>query len=115
MQPNSSNPHGGTQVPLKQILFESQSPMPSSTMPLQSLSRLSQVSGDGLMSGTQVTDPSSWHSVTPCAQTPYIPVWHGSPLPWQTTPSNRNTLSLKSPSSGQFGLAPAPSQSSQAT
>ena len=73
-------------------------PSPSSTMPLQSLSRLSHFSAPLMTAGLQMMPAPTWHSVTPCAQTPGIPVSHGSPPPSQVTPSIVNTLSLKSPS-----------------
>src|SRR5665213_707443 len=90
-----------------------QRPVPSSTWPLQSLSRLSHFSGVAVTVGLQTIVPPPWHCVTPSAQTPCSPVLHGTPPPLHVTPVNLKTLSLKSPSSGQL-VALAPSQSSQA-
>src|SRR5262245_24481465 len=113
-QGNSLSSHRRMHTPLLQTKPVWHRPLPSSTMPLQSLSRLSHFSAVGLTAGLHVMPAPTWHSVTPCAQTPGIAVSHGSPPPSQITPSMRNTLSLKSPSFPNQVMLFAPSQSSNA-
>src|SRR4051794_25743469 len=53
---------------------------PSSTLPLQLLSRLSQTSFVGPVVRTQLMTPA-WHTFVPAAQTPIWPVEHAAPPP----------------------------------
>ncbi len=113
-QGNSLLLQGPTHFPCVQTWPLGQSPSPSSTIPLQSLSRLSHFSAVGLIVALQVGAPLTTHWVTPLAQTPRRPVSQGTPPPLQVTPENWKTLSLKSPSFPGQEVAFAPSQSSQA-
>ena len=105
---------GPTHFPCTQTWPVGQSPSPSSTIPLQSLSRLSHFSALGLIVATQVGVPPTTHWVMPFAQTPCMVVWQGTPPPSQVTPVMAKTLSLKSPSFPNQVVVLAPSQSSQA-
>src|SRR4051794_40574861 len=102
------------QVPWTQVAPAEQSPSPSSTSPLQSLSRLSQISGPAVICGLQTRSPPGWHCVMPAAHTPSCLVSHGSPPPLHVTPLTLNTLSLKSASLPNQVVSFAPSQSSNA-
>src|SRR4029077_8507953 len=74
--------------------------LPSSTMPLQSLSRVSPFSVLGIPVWRQVVVvPPAAHSVTPPAQIPIaLGTVQGSPPRLQDRPDTKNTKSLKSPS-----------------
>jgi hypothetical protein len=111
--PNSTPPQLDVQRPRVQTSPNTHG-LSSSTTPLQSLSSPSHTSRLGMSSGSHVPGIAPvLQPVTPCAHTPGLPVSQGSPPPAQRTPVKRNTLSLKSPSSGQL-LSFAPSQSSHA-
>src|SRR5690606_24571798 len=96
---NSPELQEATHLPWKQWRPTGQSPSPSSTAPLQSLSMLSQRSSVGCTAGRHSgAPPSSEQSVSPAAQAPCRPVSHGCPAPLQVSPVTKKTKSLKSPS-----------------
>ena len=86
---------GGTHSPLTQISCGLSQVAPSSTTPLQSLSRPSQRSGSPAPSGTQCSVPLS-QLVTPVAQMPMPPVAQAWPAPPHSTPLTLITGFVKS-------------------
>src|SRR3954451_9057428 len=74
-----------THAPRSQTLPAAHRLLPLSTVPSQSLSRPSHVSAPEAVDCTQVSAPA-WHCWMPAEQTPFLPVSHASPPPWQVMP-----------------------------
>ncbi len=102
-QTNSPPPHLGTQLPLSHTWFAGQM-SPSSTAPLQSLSKPSHVSLEGPTRGMHWRAPL-WHWSVPSPQTPGLPVAHFPPPPAHEMPVTKVVRSSKS-------LSPPDSRSS---